>query len=316
LVLSPAPSDAYGAASGQSGRWNEVAPDFAPQTLLDLAGNATSVTVVMDHTSTRNIFPSVMPPGDDQALMEDIADMPNLGVVVTWNFTGLADGSYDIYTYAADPSSDAVSTLVTVVGSSDPPAVVGGVWPAMHQLGITYTVHSASVSGGMLEMKFLALGLPNFEAGAVNGIQFVPSGGPVGTSYCGPATPNTTGSPGRITGSGSGAAGDLLILTASDLAQNTFGFFLAGRTQGFFQPPGSAGFICLSGNIGRFNRPGEIGFSGPTGTISLTVDTTSIPNNPPVAALPGEVWYFQCWFRDVSGSTSSNFTDGLRVQFL
>ncbi|MCP3915010.1 MAG: hypothetical protein GY711_05605 [bacterium] len=135
--------------------------------------------------------------------------------------------------------------------------------------------------------------------------------GPVGTSYCGPAIPNSTGFPGRITATGSSAvAANNLTLVADDLPPGQFGYFLAGEVQGFFQPPGSTGFICLSGNIGRYNQTQNI-IMGPMGSISA--DLTSIPVNPPTAVMPGDTWNFQCWYRDAG--PSNNFTDGLTVTF-
>ncbi|MCP3915755.1 MAG: hypothetical protein GY711_09385 [bacterium] len=135
--------------------------------------------------------------------------------------------------------------------------------------------------------------------------------GDIGTSYCGPAIPNSTGSPATIAANGSTTvAANNLQLTASTLPPGQFGYFLVGETQGFFSPPGSTGFICLTANIGRFNAGSEI-FVGPTG--SLQVDLTALPVNPPVAVQPGETWNFQCWYRDIGGT--NNFTDGISITF-
>ncbi len=111
------------------------------------------------------------------------------------------------------------------------------------------------------------------------------------------------------TGSLNVAANDVTV-TASQLPALQFGYFITSQTQGFFQPGGSNGFICLGGNIGRYNQPGSVG-QGPV--ITLQLDLTSIPVNPPQAVLPGDSWNFQCWYRDL-GNTN-NFTDGLNIQF-
>jgi len=80
-------------------------------------------------------------------------------------------------------------------------------------------------------------------------------------------------------------------------------------------PPGSQGVICLAcgfhgcGGIGRYNQGGSI-IQGPTG--SLSIDLTSLPLSPPVAVLAGDVWNFQCWYRDLG---SNNFTDAVSVLF-
>ncbi|MCP3920706.1 MAG: hypothetical protein GY711_34705 [bacterium] len=134
--------------------------------------------------------------------------------------------------------------------------------------------------------------------------------GGLGNSYCSPAVPNSTGSPGTITADGSPAVvdGDLALI-ASALPQGQFGYFLTGQSQGGFQPPGSQGFICMTGNIGRYNQPFNLGM-GPT--FSIGIDLSALPMNPVQAAVAGDTWYFQCWYRD--GSTS-NFTDGLAIDF-
>ncbi len=135
-------------------------------------------------------------------------------------------------------------------------------------------------------------------------------GGPVGTIYCSPALPTSTGLPARI-----GAEGSLrvsendLTLIAEDLPPGEFGYFFGGETQGMAMPFGSDGIICLAGVIARFSQPQQI-VQGPTAAIPI--DLTSIPTSPPVAVAPGDTWNFQCWFRD---GVSSNFTDALSITF-
>ncbi len=147
-----------------------------------------------------------------------------------------------------------------------------------------------------------------------NGLPFdTCAGADIGTSYCGPAAPNSTGVGGVLIASGSPiAAANNLSLTADQLPPGEFGYFLAGQTQGFATPPGSQGNICLSGNIGRLNDVTQI-IQGPTG--SATVDLTAIPVNPVQSVLPGETWNFQCWFRDNNPGLTNNFTDGLMITF-
>ncbi|MCP3915756.1 MAG: VCBS repeat-containing protein [bacterium] len=136
----------------------------------------------------------------------------------------------------------------------------------------------------------------------------------LGTRYCGPAVPNTSGGAARMGATGSAVvADDDLTICASELPLHQFGYFLASQTQDFVAGPGgSAGNLCVGGAIGRFNQ--QIVSSGASGTISIEVDLAAIPVSPPRAVLPGETWNFQGWFRD-AGATS-NFTDGLSITFL
>ncbi len=132
----------------------------------------------------------------------------------------------------------------------------------------------------------------------------------LGSLYCSPALPTSTGLPARI-----GAEGSLrvsendLTLIAEDLPPGEFGYFFGGETQGMAMPFGSDGIICLAGVIARFSQPQQI-VQGPTAAIPI--DLTSIPTSPPVAVAPGDTWNFQCWFRD---GVSSNFTDALSITF-
>ena len=140
--------------------------------------------------------------------------------------------------------------------------------------------------------------------------------GPVGTSYCTPALPNSSGASASIAGFGSQTAGgEPLTLSAQGLPAFEFGYFLTSQTQGFINPPGSVGLLCLGGTIGRFNRPGEVQDSGPAGAFELEVDTLGLPLSPPVAAMAGETWNFQAWFRDHIPALTSNFSDGLEIRF-
>ena len=143
--------------------------------------------------------------------------------------------------------------------------------------------------------------------------------GAPGANYCGPAVPNSTGVPAALNATGSDiVAANQLTLTAQSLPQNTFGFFLTSRTQGLVQSPGgSAGRLCLGGAIGRYVAPGQVQNSGALGAFSLALDLTQTPTpTGAVAIQPGETWNFQAWFRDAQGgAATSNFTDGLAVQF-
>lgn len=138
------------------------------------------------------------------------------------------------------------------------------------------------------------------------------------TSYCGPAPVNSTGQPGVMSASGSQlASANDLTLVASDLPPNQFGIFLTSRTRGFVPGVGgtSNGNLCLTGNIGRFVGPGQILPTGVVGSFSLAVDLTALPQGSgTVAAVAGDTWDFQAWYRDGMG-LGSNLTDGLEIVF-
>ena len=128
--------------------------------------------------------------------------------------------------------------------------------------------------------------------------------------FCSPAIPNSSGAAAVMGATGSDVLADnALVLTASDLPPNSFGYFLNSQTEGLSMPPASQGTICLGGQIGRFSA--SILNSGSTGTFSLEVDLTSIPGNPTASAIVGDVWRFQAWFRDANPQVTSNLTDAI-----
>ncbi|MGD2016940.1 MAG: hypothetical protein PVJ89_02385 [Planctomycetota bacterium] len=141
---------------------------------------------------------------------------------------------------------------------------------------------------------------------------------PIGSNFCA-AAPNSTGGTGAISALGSEAAADNnVVLTSSSLPPNSFGFFLTSQTQGFTpNPGGSAGNLCISGSIGRYVGPGQIQNSGAGGEFSLALDLSATPQPTGLVQVQaGETWNFTTWHRDaVGGTATSNFTDGLEIQF-
>lgn len=160
----------------------------------------------------------------------------------------------------------------------------------------------------------------NEPVSVMNGtvLTLVRGSGQIGTNYC-TANPNSTGSAGVISATGSRAASENdLTLVATNLSPQSFGMFLVSPTQEYVQNPvGSAGNLCLGGLIGRYVGPGQIQHTGDPGEFSLAIDLTSVPTpmgSHSVSA--GEILNFQAWHRDrVGGQATSNFTDGLEVTF-
>ena len=142
----------------------------------------------------------------------------------------------------------------------------------------------------------------------------------VGTSYCSPAVPNSTGLPGRSLALGSPvAAANDLTLQASSLPPGSFGYFIASELPGIPSVAGgSTGRLCLGGFIGRFIGPNQVLPADPGGVIALPIDLTGLPTAlGTTSASPGDTWYFQLWHRDgVAGTVTSNFTDAVAVTFL
>jgi hypothetical protein len=131
-----------------------------------------------------------------------------------------------------------------------------------------------------------------------------------GIDYCA-TNQNSTGSVARISAQGDcDVAANDILLSATQLPPNKFGYFLLSQNQAFFaNPGGSQGNLCIGGPIGRFQA--QVQNSGPAGAFAITVDLTNIPLFG--AILAGETWNFTCWYRDVGGA--SNFTGGIEIPF-
>ncbi|MEM9382236.1 MAG: hypothetical protein AAGB93_19935 [Planctomycetota bacterium] len=140
----------------------------------------------------------------------------------------------------------------------------------------------------------------------------------IGTNYCA-TNPNSTGASGKMAAFGSVfVIANSLELTAFDLPNTAFGYFLVGEDRGFVaNPGGSQGNLCIGGSVGRYVGPGQIQNTGQTGSFALVLDITMTPQpNGFVSIQSGETWRFQAWHRDsVGGAAVSNFTDGLEIAF-
>lgn len=127
---------------------------------------------------------------------------------------------------------------------------------------------------------------------------------------------NSTGSVAMLRATGSNAIADNnLLLGVVGLPAGSFALMVASRTPGFTSNLGGGeGDLCLGGAIGRFT--GNIISASPFGAGSMRVDLGAIPQpSALVAAIPGETWFFQCWYRDVTsaGVPTSNLSEAVAV---
>lgn len=140
-------------------------------------------------------------------------------------------------------------------------------------------------------------------------------GSSLGTLFCSPANVNSRTLSASIFATGSNVvSANNLTLTTSGLPLNQFGYYLCSQTEGLYiVPQGSMGLLCLSTNIGRFAN--QVASSGLFGEIVTPIDLTSMPTNPIEPVLAGQSWNFQLWYRDFFLQSTSNFSDGIRIQF-
>jgi hypothetical protein len=142
-------------------------------------------------------------------------------------------------------------------------------------------------------------------------------GGPIGTPYCAPAAPNSTGLAAEITALGaSAAAADNVTLLASQVPPQTTVLFLASQAQGNIPGVGGGqGTLCLGNPIGRFAGP-RVRMANSAGLASLQIDLDRVPQGTGfVQVQAGSTWNLQAWYRDTNPAATSNLTSAVSVVF-
>ena len=114
---NPAPSSTFGGALGDEGKgyWNAIPAEGMVATVLkDFAGNDSSVVMSgpSGGFSGENNFQGNT--GDFALLLNDGRQVLDSD---TYSFTGLAEGQYMVYLYAAAPDNDRNPTRVVIAGA-------------------------------------------------------------------------------------------------------------------------------------------------------------------------------------------------------
>jgi hypothetical protein len=314
LILYPLPANGYTAAAGQAGVWNNIKTPYS-WTLQNLDGSTSSVTCASNSSSSYNDFPGTLT-GDDKALMADLQVWNPFSAPGTWDFNGLQDGNYRVFTYAWGPGGSHPLTSVEVTGSSDPIQNVGGIWNGSpHVLGVTYALHHVTISGGTLHIVFQ--GVSN-ASGSINGFQIVYDGPPCtcasifcvadGSGGSVPCPCGNNGSAGRGCDN-SGATGGARLLSSGTTSPDTVvlnvtnelptvpGIFLQGSLPLGAPVTFGDGTRCIGGVLKRLAVKTAVGGAASfpqAGDPSITTQSANLGD--PIA--PGSTRYYQAYYRD------------------
>lgn len=129
---------------------------------------------------------------------------------------------------------------------------------------------------------------------------------------------NSTGFGALVAAHGSRAViSNRVTLTAHRLPAAAFGIFVVGDAQANVPNAGGVGTLLIGGHLGRFRAASQIFIAQADGTARLTIDLDALPGPSSFYAVaPGDLRYFQAWFRDTAGGTgTSNFTNAIRIAF-
>ena len=171
-----APSSALGAAAAQPGFWNAISGATATTlNIMNLSGAATTVVFTRSTAGGGNFASNnANTSGDDEKLLDDGQDLSiTPGVAITYTFSGLQAGNYEVYTYAVAPDV-ATGTDVTTVTINGVAQNVTGPIPSGNNyvLGVTYAKHTVTgvPANGTITITAVRGNATSF--GTVNGWQF------------------------------------------------------------------------------------------------------------------------------------------------
>ena len=173
-TTAPAPTNAYGAAAGQAGAWNNVTDaNAAGFPLVNVGGAATGVTLSLTPGGFMfdgaNSLPNgviTTPGSDDELFMDDVWDSP---VAASITVSNLPAGPYFFYVYGGSPDSNSTFMSFTIGADTQ---LVGGQWsnPFTYQQGVTHARFNVNHAGG--DVVISVPDVPGFES--VNGLQIAP----------------------------------------------------------------------------------------------------------------------------------------------
>jgi hypothetical protein len=330
-----APTTSYGGAAGQPGVWNSItAPSASPTLLEDLGGVPTTVAVTCTGGSVHD-FDTMPAVGVNGALLGDWFETSGSSFNVT--LSGLANGWYDVFTYAAVLDVECSLTEVNVSGSVDPAQQVRmpTVYPGDLAPGLSHARHRIQVSGGTFTISLTALQGSCLSAGyaGCNGLQIVPLDGAY-ASLCsgdgsGTACPcGNSGSAGRgcansfepqgamLACSGvASVSADSMVLSGVGVSNSVVTFFQGTQAvQAGFGAVFGDGLRCAGGTTIRLGaKLASANAASYPGALDVPVSLRGL------IPATGATRLYQCWYRNAAAfctTSTFNLSNAVRVQWM
>jgi hypothetical protein len=168
------PSDAFGAAANQPGRWNRVNPSGGPKQLVGLDGVLTNVWLTRTTgNAQRGGWNNPINTGDYALLLNDAAGIGTASVA--WTLDGLQNGWYRVYTYAVSPIPQhtgprPIEVYIQGAQGQNPQIVTGPMPGNSFQHLITHSIHDVYSGDGKIQIQ---VSRTLHEEQYVNGFQIV-----------------------------------------------------------------------------------------------------------------------------------------------
>lgn len=168
-----APSATFGGAAAQPGTWNAIS-GIALLTipLVNLDGSPSSAVFTRQSAAGGNFaFDNANTTRDFQLLLDDGYDLSAAPAgFISFTFSGLQNGTYDVYTYAVAPDFPPDITIVRIGTDVATQQNCGGTIPVgSFTQGVTHTKHTVVVTNGTIVVQ--ADGATAADFGTINGFQ-------------------------------------------------------------------------------------------------------------------------------------------------
>jgi hypothetical protein len=334
-IVGTPPSNAYGAASGMSGFWNDVGAAPASAALDDINGGATCVTIIATTLGgaaaggSAPLVPVTQP--EDAALYDDLALVPALATT-TWTLTGLAPATYDLYVYSVSPFAATNATLLTCL-TLPSGKLLSGTWNgtgtptvgAAHVTDLGLATFPIACTNGTISFTSTTFGTEPY--GCVNGIQVVQRGGGCPAVYCtagisgnGCVPELSFGGPNPPSASVHTSGFDIFATNVDGQKSGIF-FYSVSGTKATPYCVAAGSYLCVKASVQRMG----VGTTGGTSNACngfMTLDWNAFITNT-TGELGGDLWaagddvWIQAWYRDPNSSCTtktSNTTEGLHFQ--
>jgi len=317
------PATTFAGATTQAGVWNSAdCTALGTTALVDIAGGATSVGLLIAGTNFNFNYPNTATFGNDELLLDDCQDLSG-PTGTTWTIGPMAAGTYKVTVYAWAPDVRTDNTALTVVGGANG-LMTCGASPGFtgYVLGQTHVQDTLTVAAGG-SIVITADGATAGDYGSINGIQIEQTlSAP--TTYCTSGT-SSNGCAASIsaTANPSVSMANACVITATNVEGQKNGIIFYGlNNNGFVPAPwglGSTSFLCVKGPTQRMSALSSGGTLN-TCTGLLVQDWNAYHTAHPGAYgtpfTAGGSVFVQAWYRDPPAPKTTNLSNAVQMTFV